>query len=191
MAMGLKRSIPIVGVDVLRGLNSDVDFAFVDGDHSICCTMADFLFLKDFLALGGVTVFHDAYSWPSVSRALYIMLNDIYYCIRGTSAYFSLDTWHGIDGLASFERVANETCPTLRIRVVESDSGSPVSGASVHVPSAGFNTLTPADGSVYVFTEVQAGSTLEVTHPHYAPYKSLLEKGTDGDFVEFTAILSP
>jgi len=186
LARGLKRSIPITGLEVLNSLDEEIDFVFIDGDHSTSCTMTDFLQIKDFLALGGVVVFHDAYSWPTVAQAIYIMLNDIYYFVRGTQAYFAMDTRRGMDGLIALERIAYEEFPTMRIKVVNHDNNVPVVGATVHVPAVNLNAITGKDGAVYVLTEVVAGAQVEVSHTNYQTYKNSLDKGTMGDFAEVT-----
>ncbi|HID98778.1 MAG TPA: hypothetical protein EYP59_00600 [Thiotrichaceae bacterium] len=183
---GLKRTIPIMGLEALKQADTEIDFAFIDGDHSTSSTIADFLLLKDYLPVGGVTVFHDVYSWPTVAQAIYLMLNDIYYFVRGTPAYFAIDTRRGMDGLVALERIAHEEFPTLRINVVASDNNRPLSGATVHLPAVNLNTVTGKEGAVYALAEVPSEALLEVSHANYQPYQCKLDKGTAGDFAEIT-----
>ncbi|MCP3931919.1 MAG: class I SAM-dependent methyltransferase [Bacteroidetes bacterium] len=62
LGLGLKQSIPIIGLSVLNGIRKQgIDLAFIDGDHSSSCTLADFLLLKDYLNINGIAVFHDVF----------------------------------------------------------------------------------------------------------------------------------
>lgn len=92
IGLGLKRKIPTVGIKLMDSIREEgIDLAFIDGDHSSACTLADFLLLKDYLNINGITVFHDVFSWPTVAQAILLLWNDIHYFVRGTSAYFALD----------------------------------------------------------------------------------------------------
>ena len=86
-----------------------IDLAFIDGDHSTACTLADFLSLKDYLNVHGVAVFHDAKSWPTVAQAIFIMWYDIFYYTKSTSDIFAMDVRPGQDGLVALERISEET----------------------------------------------------------------------------------
>jgi len=182
-SMGLKRKIPMVGLKVMQEIGGDIDFSFIDGDHSTVCTLSDFLLLKDFLNLNGVAVFHDAYSWPTVSQAIYLLWHDIYYYTRGTHFYFGLDTRLGTDGLIALERTAEELYPTLKLNIVNPD-GMPVNGAKVQIPCVGQHSLSGDEGEVYVLAEIDSGSEIYIEHPHYQPHHGFISQGTNGDYVE-------
>ncbi len=182
----LKHTIPVMGREVLNNVEAKIDFVFIDGDHSTSCTVSDFWLIKDFLALQGITVFHDGYSWPTVAQAIYLILNDIYYYIRGTQAYFALDVWRGSDGLIALERVASEEFPTLKITVIDHDDAEPLSEALIRLPSLNIEAVTGKEGIVYIQQEITAGTRVEVSHKHYQSHRDALETGTDGDLAEMT-----
>lgn len=185
----LKRTIPIIGLETLKKAESQIDFAFIDADHSTSCTIADFWLLKDFLARGSVTAFHDVYAWPTVAQAIYLILNDIYYYTQGTRAYFAVDIWRGVDGLAAFERMADERYPTTRITVVDDTTRLPISGVRVQLQAITFEALTGNEGMVYVLTEVPADARIDVTHPNYQPCQTSIPKEMPGDFTEVSVRL--
>ncbi|MBO9395891.1 class I SAM-dependent methyltransferase [Shimia sp. R9_1] len=93
-------NIPVVGRDVLQAVEEGVDFAFVDGDHSTAFTLMDFHMIREYLNKGGIVLFHDAFSWPSVAQALSIIWSDILFFTKSTSEFFDLDVRKGRDGLA-------------------------------------------------------------------------------------------
>lgn len=60
------REVPVIGEDWGRSF----DFVFIDGDHTYEAVSNNFRLALRFLAPGGVIVFHDALSWPDVTRFL-------------------------------------------------------------------------------------------------------------------------
>jgi predicted O-methyltransferase YrrM len=190
LGLGLKRSIPIVGLQVLETLrDSGIDLAFIDGDHSSACTLTDFLLLKDYLNVGGVAVFHDVLSWPTVAQAIFLLWHDIHYFVRGTPAYFALDVRRGEDGLAALERIADENFPTLRLKL-EDDKGAPVIDAKVEIPCVNLSATSDRDGAIYALAEIPAGVEIKVCCAGYQDYRGQLAHGTQGDFVEQTITLA-
>ena len=124
ISMGLKRQIPIVGAQVLESVREQgIDLAFIDGDHSTACTLADFLLLRDYLNVHGVAIFHDAQSWPTVAQALFTIWHDNFYYCSNTAKYFAIDVRAGKDGLAILERVRDKSHPTLCLKVVNQKRG--------------------------------------------------------------------
>jgi predicted O-methyltransferase YrrM len=191
IGLGLKRTIPIVGLQVLESIRGQgIDLAFIDGDHSTACTLTDFLLLKDYLNIKGVAVFHDVLSWPTVAQAIFLIWHDIHYFVRGTSAYFSLDIRAGHDGLAALERIAEENCPTMRLLLVGED-GHPVADAAVTIADINFSAISDKEGAVFILQEVPAGVEIRIVHENFADYTGTLEKGTAGDFVENLVSLAP
>jgi predicted O-methyltransferase YrrM len=189
IGLGLKRSIPTVGVKVMESIRTEgIDLAFIDGDHSAACTLADFLLLKDYLNINGISVFHDVHSWPTVAQALLLLWNDIHYFVRGTSSYFALDVRRGQDGLAVLERIAEELCPTLHL-TIENEQGQPVANASVELPCIGQTAISDIDGTVYFIAEIPNGAEVKVFHADYQPYQNELELGTNGDYIKDIVIL--
>ncbi len=187
--MGLKREIPVVGPALLESVRDQgIDFAFIDGDHSTTCTLSDFMTLKDYLNVGGVVVFHDVHSWPSVAQALFVLWHDIHYFVRGMSAYFALDLRRGEDGLAALERIGLETFPTLRVKVRDA-AGNPVNGARVRLPCLNIDTPVDREGAMYVLQEVPAGSRIQVEAEGFPAFEAVLEQGTLGDYREFIVVL--
>lgn len=188
--LGLKRAIPSVGVETLEAVRDQgIDFAFIDGDHSSACTLTDFLMLKDYINLHGLVVFHDVHSWPSVAQALFVLWHDIHYFVRGTGAYYGLDVHRGQDGLAALERIALETHPTLRVRIVNR-AGSAVPTAHLRLPELNLDTPVDNDGAAYFLIEVPAGAQVEVNAPDYPPYTGTLPHGTRGDYTEAVITLA-
>jgi len=61
--------IPIVGwsfePDVLAQVPSNLDFVYIDGDHTPCSVILDALLYRDKLRPGGLLLFHDS-TWQSV-----------------------------------------------------------------------------------------------------------------------------
>jgi len=189
LGLGLKRSIPIVGLEVMESIREQgIDLAFIDGDHSSACTLTDFLLLKDYLNVKGIAVFHDVLSWPTVAQAIFLLWNDIHYFVRGTSAYFALDVRRGQDGLAVFERIADENYPTLRLKI-ENVQGQAVADATVEIPCIEQVAVSDTDGAIYALAEIHAGADVKVTHSGYKAYQGNLSQGTNGDFVELTVTL--
>lgn len=66
----------IIGHDVLEEIGAAVDFAFVDGDHSILGALSDALLTIDYLAKDGIAVYHDSTSIQGVRMALHILQAD-------------------------------------------------------------------------------------------------------------------
>lgn len=189
LGLTLKRSIPIVGLEVMASIRKEgIDLAFIDGDHSSACTLTDFLLLKDYLNIKGIAIFHDVLSWPTVAQAIFLLWHDIHYYVRGTAAYFSLDTRKGQDGLAILERIAHEHCPTLCLKLINT-KGEPISGARVELPSIGLIAISDADGTIYAIEEVLENSELLITHTEYQDFQDKLSCGTHGDYAEITVTL--
>lgn len=186
--MGSK--VPVTGRSTLEALGSEVDLVFIDGDHSVSATISDFMTVKDYLRLGGVVVFHDVYSWPSVANALSIMLGDNYYYVRGTEAYFSLDTSPGWDGLAALEHIDRSRIPVMQIRVVSRDNGTPLVNALVRLPLSGFKARTDNNGCAYLYCELSADTPIEIIHRGYPPHAQALGASTCGDYVEIEVRLN-
>ncbi len=191
IGLGLKRAIPIVGLQVLESIREQgIDLAFIDGDHSTACTLTDFFLLKDYLNIDGVALFHDVLSWPTVAQAIFIIWHDIHYYERGTGAYFGLDVRAGQDGLAVLERVAKETFPTMRLELTDT-AGRPVVDATVTIPAINFSAISDKDGAVYVLREVPAGTEVKVLHSDYEDYAGPLAQGTEGDYAVNPVTLLP
>jgi len=190
LAAGLKRKIPISGISVLEKVKQHgIDFAFIDGDHSSTSTLSDFLLLKDYLNVNGVVVFHDVLSWPTVAQALWFFWHDIYYFVHGTAAYFALDVRRGQDGLAALERIADESFPTLCLKL-RNMHGQPIADAKVEIPYANLVAISDVEGAIYALAEIPEGVDINITHPAYATYYGQLAQGTQGDFAEATIQLT-
>ncbi len=186
LGLKLKRSIPIVGLQVMDSIREEgIDLAFIDGDHSSACTLTDFLLLKDYLNVNGVAVFHDVLSWPTVAQAIFLLWHDIHYFVRGTAAYFALDIRRGQDGLAVLERIADENFPTLRLKL-ENSKSELVADAKVELPSVNLTAISDTDGAIYVLEEVLENTDVKITHQDYQDFQGKLSHGTNGDFVEIT-----
>ncbi|HVH04490.1 MAG TPA: class I SAM-dependent methyltransferase [Myxococcota bacterium] len=173
------RGIPVRGPALLAELGA-IDFAFVDGDHSHTATICDLMVIQERLAVGGVAVFHDAKSWPSVSRALLAFRDDIYFYRESTRAYFDFDTFDGPDGLIAIERRREVRGAVLELRVTDA-AGSPVAHADVAIAEAGFAARTGRDGRVFHFAEASAPMRVRVTAPGYLPLDAALGVATRGD----------
>lgn len=182
-----KRSINTVGIEVISKLDQLVDLAFIDADHSTSATIVDFMILKDSISLGGVVVFHDVFSWPTVAQAIAIILDDTHFYLRGTRAYFALDTKSGPDGLAALKKIANITQPLCKVQVVSEKDGLPLGGAQVLIPSIDFvHNTSPNDGTVYIFHELIPEMRIIVKHEHYFSYNKPIGVDTRGDYTEGT-----
>jgi methyltransferase family protein len=87
-------------------LSGAVDFAFIDGDHSLASVMSDSLMLLDYMAENGRAVYHDVKYRPGVAMGLELLLADGCYYMgkekRGLSARADVyDIWpNRQDGLA-------------------------------------------------------------------------------------------
>jgi predicted O-methyltransferase YrrM len=186
LGLGLKRRIPIVGLQVMETVREQgIDLAFIDGDHSTACTLTDFLLLKDYLNVGGIAIFHDVLSWPTVAQGIFLLWHDIHYFVRGTSAYFALDVRRGQDGLAVLERIADENFPTLCLKL-QNNNGDAIANAKVELPCVNLTAISDTDGTIYALAEIPAGVEVIITHPDYPPYRAPLSQGTQGDFTELT-----
>jgi predicted O-methyltransferase YrrM len=160
------REVPVSGRPTLERIGT-VDFAFIDGDHSTVSTISDLMLLEEFLAESGVIVFHDAYSWPTVTRALEVFFEDIYYWGSETAKEFRLDLRFGPDGLAAIERLPRREYGLLRIRVHAADDDSPIPRARVEVPSRGLDALAGDDGVVYLFGGAEEGARVQASAPGF------------------------
>ena len=190
ISMGLKRRVPIIGAQVLDSVrNEGIDLAFIDGDHATSTTLADFLLLRDHLNVNGIAVFHDAYSWPTVAQALFTMWNDNFYGRSNTAKYFAIDVHAGKDGLAILKRIRDESLPTLCLSILNQNS-QPIPNVKIEIPSADFTTVNGEDGKIYVEGEFPAGLDINASCHGYQNYVGKLDKGTEGDFVENTIVLS-
>lgn len=183
-----KMTIPISGPETLNRLEAPVDFAFIDGDHSLTATISDFMLLKDYMALNGVVVFHDVYSWPTVAHALSLIIDDTHYNHRGMQNYFSIDTKFGPDGLAAFRRIANADRPCCRIQVTDAH-GAPLKDARIHIPLLDFQHNSTEEGCVYLFCDITAQIRMEIDHPHCHSYSGPVGVATSGGFNETTVCL--
>ena len=66
----------IIGNALLESLDGPLDFAFVDGDHSIVGMLADSLAVIDYLREGAVALYHDSSSLQGVRFGLQILQSD-------------------------------------------------------------------------------------------------------------------
>ena len=181
----LKRTIPVVGQQALQSIGQDLDFAFIDGDHSASSIV------QQFLKVGGVMVFHDVYSWPTVAQAVRLFVDDIYFYYSGTSAFFSLDTSPGQDGLAALERTAEVKHPLLRVRVVSTRDQTPVPFATVRFPGTEFVARAGKDGIVYLFADLRPEYILQAEAAGFQTSTAPLGVSTDGDFAETVVRMVP
>lgn len=165
----LSRTVPVVGKSVLENLGCEVDFAFIDGDHSVSATICDFMLIKDYLKIGGVAVFHDVYSWPSVAHALKIILEDNYYYVNGTEAYFSFDTRQGWDGLGAMSHTKRPMMPMLKVDIISEKDGRPVPCATVSIRSLGIDARTDNNGSAYIYNSILPDTKIEIFAKGYTP----------------------
>lgn len=184
------KKVPVIGRAVLEGLKDEVDFAFIDGDHSVCATISDFMTLKDYLKIKGVVVFHDVYSWSSVAHAIALMLDDNYFYVRGTGTYYSLDTSHGWDGLAAFEQIERSKIPVMRIKIISDQDKQPIACAIIKIPSLNLEARTSDNGTAYIYHELYSDTIIEIHGEKFAPYIQQLGIETNGDYVETTIELT-
>lgn len=190
IGLKLKRSIPVVGSDIMQNLSGQgIDFAFIDGDHSSACTLTDFLSLKDYLNIDGVAVFHDVLSWPTVAQAICLIWHDIHYFVKGTSAYFNLDIRRGQDGLAILERIAFENFPTLKIKL-EDEEGTPIKDACVNFSRINHTVISDVEGAVFSLEEIPENEPITVSHNEYKTLNTKLNSGTQGDYLEVVLTLN-
>lgn len=190
ISMGLKRRVPIVGPLVLDSVREQgIDLAFIDGDHSTGCTLADFLLLRDYLNVHGIALFHDAKSWPSVAQAIFTIWHDNFYYRSSTANYFNMDLREGMDGLAILQRVRDEAHPTLCVIAVNKN-GQPIQNVKVEIPSANLTMINDDEGKIYAGGAFAAGIDIRASCHGYRDYEGKLEKGTEGDFVENKIVLS-
>jgi predicted O-methyltransferase YrrM len=189
ISTGLKRRVPIVGAKVLDSVREQgIDLAFIDGDHSAGSTLADFLSLREYLNVKGIAIFHDVWSWPSVAQAIFTIWNDSFY-YHTTANYFGIDVRAGKDGLAILRRIRLECRPTLCLTVVN-QKGQSIPNVKVEIPSANLSAVNGDDGKMYVEDEFLAGQDIKAFCHGYRDYVGKLEKGTEGDFVENTIVLT-
>ena len=188
-SQSFSREIPVRGPDALRTLG-EVEFAFVDGDHSLSATICDLMLIQQHLAVGGVAVFHDVKSWPSVAHALHAFRSDIYFYREGTRAFFDFDAFDGPDGLVAIERRKAVCKPLLCLRVVAPD-GRPIVQAEVALPERSFSARTGRDGRVFYFGDANEATRLRVASPGFEPADDALGVCTAGDYAERTVRLAP
>ncbi|MFH0729981.1 MAG: class I SAM-dependent methyltransferase [Pseudomonadota bacterium] len=187
-----KRSIPIAGINAIQEAGGLVDFAFIDGEHSTMSTIADFMLLKDFLAMNGIVVFHDVFSWPAVAQAIAIILEDQHYSRKGTRAYFALDTKPGPDGLAALQRISNAHQPLCKLAVKSSEDNSALLKAFVTVPSLSFSqNVSPTDGTVYIFGELKKDNLICLECPGFYSVQRTIGVNTAEGYSEITVKLNP
>lgn len=183
-----KHGVPVIGQSLLTELGS-VDLVFIDADHSVSATIADFMLVKDFVAEGGTVFFHDVFNWSSVTEAVEIILNDIHYD-RGAHELWELDINRGPDGLAALRRRPTPPSPALTIEVVDAGTGDPVPGAEVTV--IGYDTATASSrGEVVLFREVPAGTYVDVTVAGYKPTRTRVDTATNGRAAGQTVRVEP
>ncbi len=184
VGLGLKKQIPTIGIQTLENISKEgIDFAFIDGDHSTCATLADLLILKEYLNMNGIILFHDVWSWPTVSQAITLFWHDIYYWVRGTPSYYVLDVRRGVDGLAVIKRIAYETFPNMQVKVVD-EIGTPLSHAVVCIPAHSKQAKTGKDGKIYFRFNVKKGEHVTVSCDGYRSIDIFTREGTNGDFTE-------
>lgn len=138
--------------------------------------------LKDYLNVGGVVIFHDILSWPTVAQALHVMWHDIHYYVKWTAGFFGFDIRKGLVGLAAFERTADEWFLMMEINVLAQNGKAPIAHVAVEIPSIHFKGNTGSDGKFYVFLDVKVDTSLIVSHPEFNLYESVLGKSTAGDY---------
>ena len=116
---GAREEIPVVGPEVVSNIDQGIDFCFIDGDHSTCATIADFLLVRDAMNPAGSVLFHDVFSWPTVAQALAMIWNDVMYadfspdsgefCVGESGKYWDLDVISGFDGLGVLMRKPDDS----------------------------------------------------------------------------------
>jgi predicted O-methyltransferase YrrM len=183
-----KHTVPLRGQSLLTELGS-VDLVFIDADHSVSATVADFMLVKDFVSEGGAVVFHDVFNWPSVTEAVEIILNDIHYD-DGAHRLWEVDINTGPDGLAVLRRRPTPPSPALTVEVVDDASGAPVPGAEV--TAIGHDTAAASSrGEVVFFREIPRGTSIEVVAPGYRRQRVRLGEPTDGGATRTMVRLRP
>ncbi|MGJ8544375.1 MAG: class I SAM-dependent methyltransferase [Sulfitobacter sp.] len=180
-----KATIPVRGPQVLADLpDYTLDFAFIDGDHSSAMTIMDFMSLKEKLSVGGIAVFHDAASWPTVAQAIWVIWHDILFYRKGTKAYFHMDVRRGFDGLAALERIKLEQRPTLKI-TIEDETGAPLPHVKVTMPALDWQAITDSTGAVYAMRKIPKGTQIHAQSDHASAGQTLGTKVENG-FVAVT-----
>jgi Methyltransferase domain len=183
-----KHTVPLVGQSLLTELGS-VDLVFIDADHSVSATVADFMLVKDFIPEGGAVVFHDVFNWPSVTEAIEIILNDIHYD-QGAHLLWEVDINTGPDGLAVLRRRPTPPSPALSIEVLDDATGRPVPEAEV--TAIGYDTAVASSrGEVVFFREIPRGVHIEAVAPGYRRERVRLRESTDGGAITTTVRLRP
>jgi predicted O-methyltransferase YrrM len=183
-----KHTVPLVGQSLLTELGS-VDLVFIDADHSVSATVADFMLVKDFIPEGGAVVFHDVFNWPSVTEAIEIILNDIHYD-QGAHLLWEVDINTGPDGLAVLRRRPTPPSPALSIEVVDDATGRPVPEAEV--TAIGYDTAVASSrGEVVFFREIPRGVHIEAVAPGYRRERVRLRESTDGGAITTNVRLRP
>ena len=79
--------------------------------------------------------------------------------------------------------------PTLCLTVVN-QTGQPIPNVKVEIPSANLTAVNGEDGKMYVEDEFPTGVEIKASCHSYRNYVGKLDKGTEGDFVENTIVLS-
>jgi len=102
------RQIPMIGQSLLEGLGRQIDFAFVDGDHSFAAVLADTLLVMDHLAPGGIMAHHDIRPWPGIALAMETLLGDGHYFTASEDAC-------GLASVAEFYEIWPNTCDGLGV----------------------------------------------------------------------------
>jgi predicted O-methyltransferase YrrM len=181
-----KHGVPVIGQSLLAELGT-VDLVFIDADHSVTATIADFMLVKDFVAENGTVFFHDVFNWSPVTEALEIILNDIHYD-RGAHELWQLDVNCGPDGLAALRRRPTPPSPALTVTVVDSTSGDALPGADV--TAIGHATATTSTrGEVVFFRELPRNTRIDVVAPGYRRERTKLPEATDGRAITATVAL--
>jgi hypothetical protein len=178
----------MVGQSLLSQLGS-VDLVFIDADHSVTATIADFMMVKDFVSEGGAVVFHDVFNWPTVTEAIEIILSDLHY-EDGAHRYWDVDINTGPDGLAVFRRLPNRPSPALTVAVLDSETGAAIPQATVTLIGRA-STLTSTAGEAVLFEEVEAGALLDVVADGYQRGRAQVAKATTGGAVDHIVRLTP
>ncbi len=93
----------LIGQEVVSS-HGPFDLVFIDADHSSSATIADFMLVKESVRPGGCVVFHDALSWPTVTRAVELILTDNHYGSSGALSHWTFDLHASEDGIAVLRR---------------------------------------------------------------------------------------
>jgi len=183
-----KHTVPLVGQSLLTELGS-VDLVFIDADHSVSATVADFMLVKDFVSEGGAVLFHDVFNWASVTEAIEIILNDIHYD-RGAHLLWEVDINTGPDGLAVLRRRPTPPSPALTVAVLDDATGKPVPEAEV--TAIGYDTAVASSrGEVVFFRELPRDAAVEAAASGYRRERVRLDESTDGRAIRATVRLRP